>query len=75
MNIINELNEERGFNHSNVEKQHLFLINQHEDLKTKKGSVELYYKLKGKLVDRQEHTVHNVASILDEIEAEKIRNH
>lgn len=60
-----------GFNNANVEKQHTFLINQYGDLKTKKASVEMYYKLKGRLVDKQEHTIHNIASVLDEIEAEK----
>lgn len=48
INRINELLEEQGFNDENVEKQHLFLLNQHNDLKTKMKAVDHYYKLKGK---------------------------
>ena len=50
---INTLLEEAGFNDQNVEKQHLFLINQHADLKTKKGAIDSYYKLKGKFAPEQ----------------------
>lgn len=41
-----------GFNDENVEKQHLFLINQFSDLKTKRAALFDYYKLKGKFVER-----------------------
>ncbi len=49
---INELLSTEGFNDENVKKQHLFLINQDADLKTKKGAVELYYKVEGKIDDK-----------------------
>lgn len=45
---INELLEKQGFNDENVEKQHLFLLNQHEDKGIKMRAVDSYYKLKGK---------------------------
>lgn len=44
---INSKLEEAGFNDDEVYKQHLFLLNQHADLKTKAKAVEMYYKLKG----------------------------
>lgn len=43
---VNELLEAKGFNDENVDKQHLFLINQFADLKSKLGAVEAYNKLK-----------------------------
>lgn len=45
---INELLVKQGFNDENVERQHLFLLNQHADLKTKMKAVDSYYKLTGK---------------------------
>lgn len=48
MVYINSLMEEYGFNDDNVEKQHMFLLQQHADLKTKAKAVEMYYKLRGK---------------------------
>lgn len=43
---INELLEAQGFNNENVDKQHLFLLNQFADLKTKLGAVKEYNVLK-----------------------------
>ncbi len=43
---INDLLEEGGFNDINVDKQHLFLINQHADLKSKLGAIKEYNTLK-----------------------------
>lgn len=48
MAYIDSLLEEYGFNDDNVEKQHMFLLQQHADLKTKAKAVEMYYKLRGK---------------------------
>jgi len=48
INRINELLEEQGFNDENVEKQHLYLLNQHEDKGIKMRAIDSYYKLKGK---------------------------
>lgn len=68
---LKELLEANGFNDSNVQKQHTFLINQYGDLKTKKASVEMYYKLQGRLVDKKEHTIHNIATVLEQIETQR----
>lgn len=43
---INELLEEGGFNDQNVDRQHLFLINQHVDLKTKMAAIKEYNAVK-----------------------------
>src|SRR3990167_4352497 len=43
---INELLEIGGFNEQNVDKQHLFLINQFADLKTKMAAIKEYNRLK-----------------------------
>lgn len=48
---INGLLEEDGFNDQNVDKQHLFLINQHADLSTKMKGIEHYNKLKRRTND------------------------
>lgn len=48
---INSLLEERGFNDDNVEKQHMFILQQHADLKVKAKAIEMYYKLRGKIKD------------------------
>jgi hypothetical protein len=45
---INSKLEEYGFNDDSVEKQHLFLLNQHADLKTKMKAVDIFYKVRGK---------------------------
>lgn len=49
---VNSLLEEGGFNDVNVDKQHLFLINQHADLRTKLGAIKEYNELK-KRVDKK----------------------
>ena len=43
---INGLLEEGGFNEQNVDKQHLFLINQHADLKTKMAAIKEFNRLR-----------------------------
>lgn len=43
---INSLLEEGGFNEQNVDKQHLFLINQFADLKTKMNAIKEYNRLR-----------------------------
>lgn len=53
---INKQLETGGFNDQNVEKQHLFLINQHADLKTKRAALSDYYKVKGKFIEKIEHS-------------------
>lgn len=49
---INGLLEEDGFNDANVDKQHLFLINQHADFGTKMKGIEHYNKLKKRTSDQ-----------------------
>lgn len=51
-NIIKRVNEllcAEGFNEENVDKQHLFLINQHADLKTKLGAIKEFNELKQRI--------------------------
>ncbi len=43
---INDLLQEGGFNDANVDRQHLFLINQHADLKTKMAAIKEYNAVK-----------------------------
>lgn len=43
---INNLLEEGGFNDVNVDRQHLFLINQHSDLRTKMAAIKEYNAVK-----------------------------
>lgn len=50
---INELLEEQGFNNENVDKQHLFLINQNADLRAKLGAISEYNKLR-KRIDKNQ---------------------
>lgn len=45
---ISKLYERYGFSDEAVEREHLFLINQQEDKKTKKAAIDMYYKLKSK---------------------------
>ncbi len=51
---INELLEEGGFLDQNIDKQHLFLINQHADLKTKLGAIKEYNALKKRIGNKLE---------------------
>lgn len=45
---IDKLMPEYGFEDNNVEKQHLFLLNQKGDLSAKKTAIDMYYRLRGK---------------------------
>ena len=59
VNILEEINkmlESGGLNDSNVEKQLLFLINQHSDLKVKRGAIGEYNKLKARIIKKIDHT-------------------
>ena len=46
--------DNNGFTDENTDAQHLFLLNQFEDLSVKAKMIEHYNKLKGRLVDRME---------------------
>ena len=51
VNIFTYINlklEEFGFSDDSVDKQHLFLLNQHTDLKTKAKAIDMFYKLRGR---------------------------
>lgn len=51
---INKLLEFGGFTNENVDKQHLFLINQHADLKTKLGAIKEYNAVKQRVTKKLE---------------------
>jgi len=51
---INELLETSGFNDQNVDKQHLFLLNQFADYKTKLGAIREYNALKKRVENKIE---------------------
>lgn len=57
---INELLEEGGFNDVNVDKQHLFLINQHADLKTKMAAIKEYNAVKKRVDNKLELNISGV---------------
>lgn len=55
---INSKFEEYGFNDEHVYKQHLFLIQQHGDLKTKAKAIDMFYKLKGSYApEKKDYTI------------------
>ena len=53
-NRINELLETGGLNDQNVDKQLLFLINQHAEFHSKIKAISEYNKLKSRIVDKAE---------------------
>lgn len=53
---INQLLEENGLNDQNVDKQLLFLINQHADFKSKVSAIKEYNKLKTRITDKLDLT-------------------
>lgn len=52
-NYITILLTREGFNSQNVDKQHLFLINQHSDLSAKSKGIDMYNRLKGRYPKEQ----------------------
>lgn len=48
---INSLLETGGFTNENIDKQHLFLINQHADLKTKMAAIKEFNILKKRITN------------------------
>lgn len=53
---INLLLDKYGYSDNNVEKQHLFLINQFDNFNAKAKGIDMYYKVKGKYApERHEH--------------------
>ncbi len=53
---INKLLEDKGLNDGFVDKQLLFLINQHADLKSKLGGIKEYNQLKQRIQQRLDIT-------------------
>ncbi len=51
---INDLLSDEGFNDQNVDKQHLFVINQHKDLSVKMKGIEHYNKLRKRIDNKIE---------------------
>lgn len=47
---------EYGFTDDHVDKEHLFLINQNADFKTKLGAIKEYNVLKGRITKKIDHT-------------------
>lgn len=45
---LNKLLDVGGFNDENVDRQHLFLINQHGDMKTKAKAIDMYNRLRAR---------------------------
>ena len=60
---IKELLESGGFNDENVDKQHLFLINQYADKKVKLGAISEYNKVKGRIKQKIEHSGEVVSKV------------
>jgi hypothetical protein len=51
-NRINELLDSNGLNDQNVDKQLLFLVNQHEDKNVKAAAIREYNKLKKRITEK-----------------------
>lgn len=67
MAYVNGLLTAYGFNDDNVEKQHLFVLNQYADLQAKNKAIEMFYKLRGKFApEKHQHTVVNLTDLLKE---------
>lgn len=56
LKYTNYLLEEEGLNDQNVDKQLLFIINQHADFKSKVAAIREYNKLKQRITDKVDHT-------------------
>ena len=61
---VNSLLETGGFSNENVDKQHLFLINQHADLRTKLGAIGEYNKLKARIQSKLDLTTNGKDIVL-----------
>jgi len=60
--------DEYGFNDDNIEKQHLFLVNQNSNLPTKQRAIDSFYKLKGKFAPEEKTVKHELTEeLLDRI--------
>ena len=58
--------EEYGFNDDNATKQHLYLMNQFGDLPSKRGALDMFYKLGGKYKATEIKIIDDNEDITDE---------
>lgn len=70
MSRVAALLDASGFNDANIDKQHLFIINQHRDLPSKLGAIREYNRLKKRIEEKQTNITVNALSILAQ-QAEK----
>jgi hypothetical protein len=67
MAYIDKLLVDYGFTDDNVEKQHLFVLNQFADLQAKNKAIDMFYKLKGKYApEKQVHAVINLTDLINQ---------
>ena len=57
---INQLLEDGGLNDSHVDKQLLFVINQHADFPSKVAAIKEYNKVRGRITNKIEHSLGDV---------------
>lgn len=57
---INQLLEDGGLNDSHVDKQLLFVINQHADFPSKVAAIREYNKVRGRITNKIEHSLGDV---------------
>lgn len=57
---IDELIESDYFTDGSVKREHVKILLQDKDLSTKKGGIEMYYKLKGKFAPEKQEITHNI---------------
>lgn len=69
MAYINSKLEEAGFNDDEAYKQHLFLLNQHSDLKSKAKAIDMYYRLKGTYAPEKKVNLNLEVDVTPEIKA------
>lgn len=56
---INEILEQQGLNNQNIDKQLLFLVNQHSDFHSKLGAIKEFNALKQRITEKKELTFKN----------------
>lgn len=72
-NYINMKFEEYGLNDDNVFKQHLFILNQNDNLRVKKDAIDMMYKLKDKYAGEKIRVVSEFENMSDMELKEKIK--
>jgi hypothetical protein len=65
-NYINSKFEEFGLNDDNVYKQHLFILNQNENLRVKQGAIDMMYKIRDKYAGEKIRVVNQFDNMTDE---------